>query len=75
MVVTADQARRGVRRVLLATLGLNLMVSVSKIVVGKISGSVSMVADGYHSLVDGVNNVVGLVVTVFAFAPPDEGHP
>jgi cation diffusion facilitator family transporter len=75
MVVTADQARRGVRRVLLATLGLNLLVSVSKIVVGHLSGSVSMVADGYHSLVDGVNNVVGLVVTVFAFAPPDEGHP
>src|SRR5687768_17258460 len=34
-----------------------------------------MVADGYHSLMDGVNNVVGLVVTVFSFAPPDEGHP
>jgi cation diffusion facilitator family transporter len=64
-----------VRRVLLATLGLNVLVSVSKIVVGSVSGSVSMVADGYHSLTDGANNVVGLVVTAFAFAPPDEGHP
>ena len=75
MVVTADATRRGVRRVLLATLGLNVLVSVSKIVVGEFSGSVSMVADGYHSLTDGANNVVGLVVTAFAFAPPDEGHP
>ena len=75
MVVTADATRRGVRRVLLATLGLNVLVSVSKIVVGSVSGSVSMVADGYHSLTDGANNVVGLVVTAFAFAPPDEGHP
>jgi cation diffusion facilitator family transporter len=75
VVVTADATRRGVRRVLLATLGLNLSVSVSKIVVGSVSGSVSMVADGYHSLTDGANNVVGLVVTAFAFAPPDEGHP
>ena len=74
MAVTADAARRGVRRVLLATLALNVLVSVAKIAVGKISGSVSMVADGYHSLMDGVNNVVGLVVTAFAFAPPDEGH-
>jgi cation diffusion facilitator family transporter len=75
VAVTADAARRGVRRVLLATLVLNLAVSVSKIVVGHLSGSVSMVADGYHSLMDGANNVVGLVVTAFAFAPPDEGHP
>jgi cation diffusion facilitator family transporter len=34
-----------------------------------------MVADGYHSLVDGSNNVMGLVVTAFAYAPPDRGHP
>lgn len=75
MTVTADAAHRGVRRVLLATLALNALVSVGKIVVGNLSGSVSMVADGYHSLIDGANNVVGLVVTAFAFAPPDEGHP
>jgi cation diffusion facilitator family transporter len=75
VVVTADATRRGVRRVLLATLGLNVLVSVSKIVVGQYSGSVSMVADGYHSLTDGANNVVGLVVTHLAYAPPDAGHP
>jgi cation diffusion facilitator family transporter len=73
--VTADAARRGVQRVLLATLGLNLLVSMAKIAVGHLSSTVSMVADGYHSLMDGANNVVGLVVTAFAFAPPDEGHP
>ena len=57
------------------TLLLNLVVSGSKIAVGKLSGSLSMVADGYHSLMDGSNNVIGLVVTAFAYAPPDEGHP
>jgi len=50
-------------------------VSGGKIIVGKLTGSLSMVADGYHSLMDGTNNVVGLVVTTFAYAPPDEGHP
>ncbi len=34
-----------------------------------------MVADGYHSLVDGANNVIGLIVAAFAYAPPDRGHP
>jgi cation diffusion facilitator family transporter len=50
-------------------------VSAGKIVVGKLSGSLSMVADGYHSLTDGLNNVVGLVVAGFAYKPPDAGHP
>jgi cation diffusion facilitator family transporter len=73
--VSVDVARSGVRRVLLLTLLLNAIVSGSKIVVGKLTGSLSMVADGYHSLMDGSNNVIGLVVTTFAYAPPDEGHP
>ena len=75
MVAAAEVARKGVRRVLWATLGLNVLVSLSKIAVGKLSRSTSMQADGYHSLIDGANNVVGLVVTAFAYAPPDEGHP
>lgn len=73
--LSAEVARLGVRRVLLATLGLNLLVSAAKIAVGRLSGSVSMVADGFHSLMDGANNLVGLVVTALAYAPPDEGHP
>lgn len=65
----------GVRRVLIVTLLLNLAVSAGKIVVGTLSGSLAMVADGYHSLVDGANNVIGLIVAAFAYAPPDRGHP
>jgi cation diffusion facilitator family transporter len=73
--MSEDLARAGVRRVLVTTLALNILVSGGKIVVGKLSGSLAMVADGFHSLVDGLNNVAGLVVTGFAYAPPDEGHP
>ncbi len=65
----------GVRRVLWATLALNLAVSAGKVVVGHLSGSLAMIADGYHSLVDGSNNVLGLIVSAFAFRPPDAGHP
>jgi cation diffusion facilitator family transporter len=67
--------RSAVRRVLWITLGLNLAVSGAKILVGRLSGSLSMVADGFHSLVDGSNNVIGLIVLAFAYAPPDRGHP
>ena len=73
--VSIDVARGGVRRVLWITLVLNVLVCGAKIVVGKLTGSLAMVADGYHSLMDGSNNVIGLVVTTFAYAPPDEGHP
>jgi cation diffusion facilitator family transporter len=64
-----------VRRVLWITLALNVAVSAGKVVVGYMSGSLAMVADGFHSLVDGANNVIGLIVAAFAFRPPDPGHP
>ncbi len=57
------------------TLALNAGVSGAKVLVGTLSGSLAMVADGYHSLLDGSNNVVGLVVLTLAHAPPDRGHP
>lgn len=65
----------GVQRVLWITLALNLAVSAGKIAVGLLSGSLAMLADGYHSLVDGSNNVIGLIVAAYAFRPPDRGHP
>ena len=75
MATKDDLRSAGVRRVLWITLALNVVVSAGKIVVGKLSGSLSMVADGYHSLLDGSNNVIGLIVAAFAYAPPDRGHP
>ena len=72
---TPEVTRADVRRVLWITLGLNVVVSAAKILVGRLSGSLSMEADGYHSLMDGSNNVIGLIVLAFAHAPPDAGHP
>jgi cation diffusion facilitator family transporter len=73
--MTAELTSRGVRRVLWITLGLNVVVCAAKILVGTLAGSMAMVADGYHSLTDGANNIAGLVITGYAYAPPDEGHP
>lgn len=69
------ETRREVRRVLIITLVLNVIVSVSKIGAGTISGSLSIVADGFHSLMDGASNVVALLANWIAARPADDSHP
>jgi cation diffusion facilitator family transporter len=66
---------RSLRRVLLVTLVLNVAVAVTKIVVGTLAGSISIRADGFHSSTDGLNNVILLLATSVAAAPPDRDHP
>ena len=64
-----------IRRVLVVVLILNVVVALAKLLVGWLSSSISMVADGFHSLTDGASNVVGLVGMSIAGRPPDEDHP
>jgi cation diffusion facilitator family transporter len=73
--VTRAEAARRVSRVLWVTLGLNLSVAASKIAYGHSTGVLSIRADGFHSLTDSVNNLVGLMGVYFASRPADEGHP
>ena len=42
---------------------------------GSVSGAVSVLSDGFHSLTDGASNVVALVGVRVARQPPDEDHP
>ena len=44
-------------------------------IVGYTIKSISMTADGLHSMTDGLNNVVGMVGIYFAFQPIDKKHP
>ncbi|MFO1463128.1 MAG: cation diffusion facilitator family transporter [bacterium] len=66
---------RQVKRVLWITLFLNLLVCGLKLGYGYASHTLSMVADGYHSLLDSSSNIVGLIALVFAAKPADQGHP
>jgi cation diffusion facilitator family transporter len=61
--------------VLWLTLILNVAVAASKIGYGYTSGVLSIRADGFHSLTDSVNNLVGLVGVYFSARPADAGHP
>jgi cation diffusion facilitator family transporter len=64
-----------IRKVLLITLSLNLLVSTAKVFYGYITHSISIFSDGFHSLFDGVSNIVGLIAIYIASHPPDEKHP
>jgi cation diffusion facilitator family transporter len=66
---------RRVRRVLWIELGLNLAVSALNAAVGFFTGSLAVLADALHSLTDGANNILGLVVTRWSTPPPDREHP
>src|SRR5262245_46014844 len=69
-----DRAR-AVRRVIWVTLALNLGVAVAKIAYGTLVHALSIRADGFHSLTDSANNLVGLLGVWIASRPADEGHP
>jgi len=66
---------RAIRRVLWWTLGLNLAVAVAKIGYGHAVHAMSIRADGFHSLTDSTNNLVGLAGVWIASRPADAGHP
>lgn len=65
---------RRIRFVLIFVLVANLLVALGKGVVGWRVGSVSMVADGFHSLMDGSSNVIGLIGIALAARPYDREH-
>jgi cation diffusion facilitator family transporter len=67
--------RQQVRRVLLVTMIFNFLIAASKIVIGLATGALAITADGFHSLVDGLSNVVGLIANAIAARPPDDDHP
>lgn len=70
-----DARRRQVQRVLLITLGLNLVVVGVKGGIGLWIGSLSLLADALHSVTDGANNILGLVTNQLASPQPDRDHP
>lgn len=72
---TTDDRARDVRRVLLITLGFNVVVAVAKLAYGTWTNALALRADGFHSLTDSSNNLVGLVGVWLSSRPPDQKHP
>ncbi len=64
-----------VRRILIVVFVLNISVALLKGGYGLITNSLSMSADGLHSLFDSTSNIIGLVGISIASRPPDKEHP
>jgi cation diffusion facilitator family transporter len=64
-----------VRKVLIYTLILNSLVALAKVLYGYMTNSVAMMSDGFHSIFDGMSNVIGLIGIWMSSHPPDEKHP
>lgn len=64
-----------IKDILWVILFLNLAVALAKVAAGFLIRSVSMVADGFHSLADSSSNVIGLIGINIASQPADKGHP
>lgn len=69
------ERNRKVRMVLAAVLAANWSVAVAKLVLGLMSDSAAVTADGAHSFIDGGSNVLALVAMSVAARPADEDHP
>jgi cation diffusion facilitator family transporter len=52
-----------------------MAVAIAKLVHGGMTHTLSLRADGFHSLADGGNNVLGLVGVWLSSRPPDDKHP
>ncbi len=71
----AQKRNADVRRVLWIVLGLNLLIAAIKLTVGSLTGSLAILADAFHSLIDSSSNVVGLLGVWVAGRPADSNHP
>ena len=75
-MTTSPRSRaQSVRRVLWIVLALNLAVTLIKFAVGLVSGSLSVIADAFHSIVDSSSNVIGLLGMWISARPADSNHP
>lgn len=66
---------QNIQRVLLVVLALNVLVTVVKLIIGFTTGALSVVADGFHSIIDSSSNIIGLAGLWIAARPPDDNHP
>ncbi|ANF57556.1 cation diffusion facilitator family transporter [Halotalea alkalilenta] len=72
---TASAQRREAQRVNLTTVLIDAGLAALKIIVGTLTLSSALVADGIHSLADLLTDLIVLIATHFGRRAPDRGHP
>lgn len=71
----ASDNRRAVQRVLLVALAVNVSMTLLKLVIGVMSGSLAVLADAMHSATDGLSSLLGLITNGLSDPRPDRDHP
>ena len=72
---TTVDRRQEVRRVLAVALALNIVMSLLKLAVGVVSGSLAVIADAMHSATDALSSLTGLITNSLSDPRPDRDHP
>jgi len=72
---TTEIANRQIRLVTNAGMVGNIVLSALKVFVGTMAGSMSLIADGVHSISDIATDVVVLLGVYLGSRQPDESHP
>jgi len=67
--------RSEVQRVLLVALGVNVAMTLLKLIIGLLSGSLALLADAMHSATDGLSSLLGLITNGLSDPKPDRDHP
>ena len=74
-VLQRDDNRGAVKRVLLIALAVNVSMTVLKLVIGLLTGSLAVLADAMHSATDGLSSLLGLITNGLSDPSPDRDHP
>lgn len=74
-IQTEQRENLQIRRVTWIGLLVNIILTAGKLVAGVVGQSQAVVADGIHSLSDGVTDVAVIVGSYFWGKPPDDCHP
>jgi len=70
-----ENANKQIKSVTSLGIAVNIALSVVKLFVGFLSGSIALIADGIHSLSDITTDVVVLLGVRFGSKEPDQSHP
>jgi cation diffusion facilitator family transporter len=75
MAGNRSDSLKQINRITIIGAVVNLFLASVKIVVGKMVGSIGLVADGVHSVSDLATDAVVMVGAMLGDRPPDESHP
>jgi len=64
-----------VRGILITVFVINVILSALKLALGFFTNTLSLIAEGFHSLLDSSANAVAIFGLNVSMKPPDEGHP